>query len=272
MSPHSLQVIMLLVAAFFIRSGGRAEPVAVRHREGEMHGFIELQNLNGRSIAYGEIIQTVNGSRITSRVVFRFLDGSLYDDTAVFSQSNTFRLIRDHLVQKGPSFKEATDTIIDATTGEVSVRYKDKDGRERFKTERLHLPNDIANGMLFIVLKNIREAVPETTVSMVATTPKPRLVKIHISAKGRQVFSVGTLRKEAIHYVLKVEIGGIAGAVAPLIGKQPPDIHAWVAVGAPVVVRSEGPLYADGPIWRVQMARPPIFSDQRRSSRHEKTE
>ena len=49
-------------------------------------------------------------------------------------------------------------------------------------------------------------------------------------------FSEGTVRRgilldrrlHATHYVLKVEIGGLAGVVAPLVGKQPPDSHVWI--------------------------------------------
>jgi hypothetical protein len=33
--------------------------------------------------------------------VFRFKDGSRHDETAVFSERQQFRLVRDHLIQKG---------------------------------------------------------------------------------------------------------------------------------------------------------------------------
>ena len=61
---------------------------------------------------------------------------------------------------------------------------------------------------------------------------------------------IGCIRK-ATHYILKVDIGGIAGVVAPLVGKQPPDSHVWILGGeAPAFVRSEQPLYNGGPVWR----------------------
>jgi hypothetical protein len=41
------------------------------------------------------------------------------------------------------------------------------------------------------------------------------------------------------------------------VGKQPPPVHFWVAAGsAPVFLKSEGPLFEDGPIWRIEMASP----------------
>jgi hypothetical protein len=60
-----------------------------------------------------------------------------------------------------------------------------------------------------------------------------------------------------MHYVLKVDIGGIKGVVAPLVGKQPPDSHVWILGGdAPAFVRSEQPLYNGGPLWRIELTSP----------------
>ena len=60
-----------------------------------------------------------------------------------------------------------------------------------------------------------------------------------------------------MHYVLKVEIGGVAGVLAPIVGKQPPDSHVWIASGeVPVFVRGEQPFYAGGPVWRIELASP----------------
>jgi len=45
--------------------------------------------------------------------------------------------------------------------------------------------------------------------------------------------------------------------VAPLIGKQPPNIQIWIIGGeAPAFVREEGPLYEGGPIWTIQLTSP----------------
>jgi hypothetical protein len=54
-----------------------------------------------------------------------------------------------------------------------------------------------------------------------------------------------------------VKIGGVAGLIAPLIGKKPPEMQAWVLnEGAPAFIRFDGPLYGDGPIWRMELAVP----------------
>jgi hypothetical protein len=59
-------------------------------------------------------------------------------------------------------------------------------------------------------------AVKETRVSFVAITSKPRLVKLLITPEGEETFSAAGWHHAAIHYRVKVELGGVAGAVAPL--------------------------------------------------------
>lgn len=55
---------------------------------------------------------------------------------------------------------------------------------------------------------------------------------------------------------------GVAGVVTHLAGKQPPDTQAWVlGEDAPAFLRSEGPLYGDGPIWRLELAVPAAWAD-----------
>jgi len=45
--------------------------------------------------------------------------------------------------------------------------------------------------------------------------------------------------------------------VAPLIGKQPPNIQIWIIGGeAPAFVREQGPLYEGGPILNIQLTSP----------------
>jgi hypothetical protein len=68
------------------------------------------------------------------------------------------------------------EVSVDGPTGQVTVRTTDDDGREKVVTNRLDLPPDVANGMVLTLLKNIPSDASQMTVSMVAATPKPRLV------------------------------------------------------------------------------------------------
>jgi hypothetical protein len=60
-----------------------------------------------------------------------------------------------------------------------------------------------------------------------------------------------------MRYEIKIELGGIAGLIAPLIDKQPPNVQIWIIGGvAPAFVREEGPLYQGGPTWTIQLTSP----------------
>jgi hypothetical protein len=92
----------LLLLAALLSANLLADPVPVRHLQGSAHGFVALKTLEGTRIAVGDMTQVVDGDRVTSRVVFHFRDGSVDDDTTVFTQRGVFRLITDHHIQRGP--------------------------------------------------------------------------------------------------------------------------------------------------------------------------
>ena len=78
-----------------------------------------LRDLADNILASGELIQLTNGNRVTTELRFHFKDGSLHEETAVFSQRRTFQLLTYHLVQKGRVFKRETDMSLNASTGQV---------------------------------------------------------------------------------------------------------------------------------------------------------
>jgi hypothetical protein len=255
-----LIAILLACAAMLQPSALFAEMIPVRHTEGLIHGFLVVRTLEGKALADGQMTQDARGDRVTTHLIFRFKDGSIYEDTTIFSQRGTFRLLSDHLTLRGPSFKQQVDTSIDASTGQIKVRYTNAKGKEKVIIQRMELPPDVSNGLLFTLIKDVKPSVPRTTVSWLATTPKPRLVKLAILPHGEEPFTIGRFRHKAMHYVVKVEIGGVTGFLARLIGKQPADTHVWVLSGeAPAFVKAEGPFYVGGPIWRIQLASAGLF-------------
>jgi hypothetical protein len=251
------RAILLISVCIVSAVSVSAAPVQVRYREGLVHGFLTLSNLEGDVIAEGDLTQVAHGDQVTSRLVFRFKDGSLQEETTVFSQRGAFHLISYNQVQKGAAFKQAINLSIAPSTGQVTVHYTDNEGNEKVEKEHLNLPPDLANGLVPTLLKNLRLDAPPLEVSMVVATPKPRLVKLVITAQGAEPFSVAGSAREATHYVVKIKIGGVAGVVAPILGKQPPDTHVWILGGeAPAFVKSEILSYTGGPMWRVELASP----------------
>jgi hypothetical protein len=239
-----------------------AEPVTVRYVEGMVHGFLVLRTPEGKTLATGDLVQLSHGDRITTRLVFHFKDGSIDDETTVYSQRGVFRLLKNHHIQKGPSFPHPLDLSIDTATSQVTVRSLNKDGKEEVSTQHMDLPADLSNGMISTLLMNLPRDVSQTKFSMLVATPKPRLVKLAISPDGDDPISIQGSRVEAKRYLVKVEIGGVSGVVAPLVGKQPPDTRVWILGGeAPVFLRSLGPTQQDGPVWSTELASPTWASE-----------
>jgi hypothetical protein len=259
--------VMMAVVGLLWTSASSAEPVAVRHVEGLAHGFLSLRSPTGDVLATGDLVQGARGDRVTSHLVFHFKDGSINDETTVFSQRGHFRLLSYNLVQQGPAFEQPLDMTIDGPTGHVTVHYKNEHGEEKVEDEQMNLPPDLANGMLITLLKNVRRGALPHSVSLVAVTPKPRLVKLTIAFAGTEPFSIAGSSRKATHYVIKVDIGGIAGVVAPLVGKQPPDSHVWILEGeAPAFVRAKAPMFTGGPVWQMDLVSP-VWPGEDESSR-----
>ena len=249
--------LIILLVCFGQAATIVADQLDVRYMEGETHGFLVLRTMAGKRIADGDLKQWVKGERVNSQITFQFKDGSLYQDTSVFTQHGKFQLVTDHLVQKGPSFKEAMDMFTDVPNGKVTVRTTDAHGKTKEASQQMELPPDLANGMIFVLLKNIEPTPHPTVLSMVVGTPKPRIIKLEVTPVDEEPFFVGGSKRKAMHYDVHFKIEGIVGAAAQIAGKQPPDLHSWILHDeAPVVVKTEGPLYQDGPVWRMELTSP----------------
>ena len=221
-----------------------------------MHGFLLLKTAEGKVLAIGDVTQSVHRRDVRARLIFRFRDGSVDDDTTVFRQGRAFQLISDHHVQKGPSFPKPLDMLLNVLKSEATWR-EFKDGKVETKTEHVDLPDDVANGMVSLVLANVAPKMAEARVSYVVSSPQPRVVKLSIKPEGLEPYSLGGTTRRAKRYKIHVELGGVAGVVAPIIGKQPSDINIWVADGdIPTVIKIVGALYEGGPMWTIVQTSP----------------
>jgi hypothetical protein len=250
-------LLLVLMAALLLHRPLAAAPIPVRFAEGSVHGFLELSTPKGPLIASGDLLQVGRDGEVRSRLVFHFKDGSLFDETVVFTQRNVFTLQSYHLLQRGPVFPEDTEISLERASGKYHVKtMARKDGREKVLDGTLDLPLDVYNGMVLTVLKNLSGGAGDT-IHMVAFTPAPKLIQLKMVPAGEQKVLVGGSEKSATHYVLKPILGFWLKLFTTLLGRVPPDNHAWiVTAGVPAFVKFEGPLYMDGPVWRIELTSP----------------
>jgi hypothetical protein len=252
-------ILLILLLSVFLTSLRRlaAEEIPVHHIEGTSLGFLVLRDENGSPIAYGDLQQVVTKNYVMDDMKFKFNDGSFYEEITKFTQHKVFHLVSDQVVQRGPSFKQQMECLIDTASGNVTVSSKDEKGKEKKETKHLNLPSDLANGLLMTIAKNLDPSAPSTTVSMVAGSSSPQIVKVKYSPQPEAIFHVGPMPYKSQHYLVKIEITGLKGKVAPLVGKQPKDIDMWLAKSeSPTFLKFRGQMYEDGPIWEMELAAP----------------
>jgi hypothetical protein len=226
----------------------------VRLQEGTTRGFLAIRTLQGDRIGHGELTQKPRGDEIQSRLLLQFKDGSVHDETTTYSQRSVFRLEAYRLTQRGPSFPGA-EISFDRKSGRYQAKTRERTGAaEELATGELEMPADLYNGMVLLLLKNLPPG-EGATVQLAAFTPKPRLLRMELHREGEDRAVFAGEPKQAIRYLVNLEVGGVPGVVASLIGKTPPDLRYWLLAGEiPAFVRFEGAMFLNGPVWRVEMA------------------
>jgi hypothetical protein len=198
--------LVLPVTVLLSLGPSSAAPVSVRFAEGATHGFLVLRTVNGVLIASGDLLQVGRRGQVESRMVFRFKDGSVRDETVVFTQQRVFTMQSYHLVRRGPAFTEDTEISLERASGKYRVNKARKDGQENVLSGTLDLPPDVYNGMVITVAKNLPKGASET-VHIVAFTPTPRLIQLELAPTGEHKVVIGELAKTATHYVLRPRLG-----------------------------------------------------------------
>jgi hypothetical protein len=78
-----------------------------------------------------------------------------------------------------------------------------------------------------------------------------------ISRAGEDTYLLGGRRETASRFEIKVDLGGVAGVIAPVIGKEPKPIYARMAGGTvPMFIRIETQFYEGAPVWTIEQTSP----------------
>jgi len=229
-----------------------AAPVEVRFLEGVTRGFLVLRSTTGQTVAQGDLIQTAHPDRVDSQMVFRFKDGSLYDERVTFSQQHVFTLLSYRLVEKGPSFPEPMDVSFERTQGRYRVTSTEK-GREKTSIGTLDLPPDVYNGMIVMILRNLPVRRAET-VHFVAFTPTPRVIQLELEPAGDEKLQLGEQEAHATRFAVNPKLGILLSLAARVLGKKPSRYECVVwTKDVPAFIRCDGPLRLNGPAYRFEL-------------------
>jgi hypothetical protein len=249
-------VFPILLAPSILLTGGAAPAaVSVRYAEGTLHGFLELRNTADSLLAHGDLLQVPRDSDIETRLVFQFTDSSFFQETVRFTQHGVFKLESYRLEQRGRAFVQDLSVEL-AGDGQYIVETKShKDGKGDRWTGKLDLPEDIYNGMIITIAKNLPPRTART-VHIVAFTPKPLVLPLAMSPAGTDPLAIGGRNEQALRLRLVPRLNVLQRIGAKLTGQTPPDSYLWIVTNdVPAFVRFEGPLYS-GPVWRINLASP----------------
>jgi hypothetical protein len=250
-----LRVMLGILLTLSAWSPAWGAPIEVRFPEGITHGFLLLRSATGQIMAQGDLLQTAHADRVETRMTFRFKDGSLYDEKAVFSQNHVFTLLSYRLVQRGPSFPEPMDASFDRKEGSYQVKSIDK-GSEKTSSGPIDLPPDVYNGMTAMILKNLPPKRTES-VHFVAFTPTPRILRLDLVPGGDQTVRIGEQEGSGVRFAIKPKLGAVMRVVAAVLGKTPPDFECVIwTKDVPAFVRCDAPLRLNGPVYRIELAAP----------------
>lgn len=252
-SPLSRRLVTLALACA-LPALAWAGPVVARRKQEPMHRAFVLKAPGGKVLAKAEETAVVTGDQVQSRLTFHFPDGSLDDEQAVFTQNGVFRLISDHHVQKGPAFPAAMDIVIDVPSQKV-IWHETHFGKDRVRSAFVHLPDDLANGIMPLLVENFPPGASAMNVSWVALAVRPLIATISVHPNGASEQDPNGTPVRANEFILHPELHGVVSLLAPLLAKQPADIHIWVSdEKLPSFVRLAGPFYQGGPVWTVEPA------------------
>ena len=86
-----------------------AAPIQVRSLEGSLHGFLALRSIDGALVAEGDLLQVVHDGEVRKHIAFRFKDGSVLEESVVFTQEALYTMKSYRLSQRGPAFTYPAD-------------------------------------------------------------------------------------------------------------------------------------------------------------------
>ncbi|HXN81720.1 MAG TPA: hypothetical protein VN883_04535 [Myxococcales bacterium] len=238
-SPRSAFRCAALCACLALAAAFRAGAVELRYPPGDLHGFPSMQDESGALIADGELTQRKHGSRLVVHATWRFRDGRVVVEDAVFA-------LRPQLAQQSFRFVESRGKT-ELRRFEVDFRSRKAYAQKLEGTEHKRWDDtlDLEPGKAFtgfgtaLAVSQLRDSLAKkdavAELTFVAFTPGPRTVTLEVSRRqGERVRAAGReLRADlyTLHPKIPFPIS---------IFVHPKDARLWFSHGAPpALLRAE---------------------------------
>jgi len=231
--------LALLALTYALFSAGALSSAA--EREGTVHGFPVLLDLDGKKLADGEFSQAVAGDELHVKLTYVFKDGRRVEEISELAE-------KPRLIQKRWSWRESRgDRVlrrfqIDFAAGKATAE-KLEDGRQKSWSEEVKIePGSTFAGFGFILaIKELREKLlggAHAEIKTIGFTPKPRELSVDVSHVGLDEMAMGGRTVRGERFLLRPKIPRIVTVFVKI-----PDYSVWLINPPPAdFLRMEGPL------------------------------
>jgi hypothetical protein len=221
--------------------------------EGPAHGFPELRDLSGRSLAAGDFAQWLERDHLHVRIQYDFGDGRVITETSSFRQ-------RPRLRQDTWSWRETRggravrEFAIDFGARRATARALEAGELKQWSEDADFDPARTFAGFGFsLAIKAARERLRGGTpleLQTVGFMPKPRVATVEIRFGGVDRMQMGGRVIRGDRYVIHPKVPWFADLFVDI-----PDTRLWLIHPEPTgFLRLEGPLVEpDDPVIRVDL-------------------
>jgi len=243
-------IAALMPALFFARF---ALAVELTEPEGAAHGYPGLCDINGKKLADGEFRQWMQGDRLHVIITYKFNDGQLFQENALFRQN-------PQLIQEEWSWKElkngrlsrefAADFLSKTASAHIRKDNETKDVSEKIDVE---MGRTFAGFGFSLALGNLRKrlvAGEQVELKAVGFTPKPQVVTVKISHGGLDKMKMSGRFLTGDRFIIHPEVPVIAKLFVHV-----PDTKIWLTHPPPAgFLRLEGPtVLPSDPLMRIDL-------------------
>jgi hypothetical protein len=221
---------------------------------GAEHGFPGFCDSEGKKLGDGDFRQWLEGERLHVVITYKFPDGQLYEENALFRQNK-------ELTQEQWSWKEmkgdklqrefAADLVAGTATAKIPDENKDVSSKIDIDPGRT-----FAGFGFTIALSNLRPRLlkgEQIELKALGFMPKPFLkpmvVPVNISHAGLERMKMSGRYLRGDHFVIRPEISFLVKLFIKV-----PDTHIWLTEPPAGFLRWEGPVaLSTDPMRRVDL-------------------